>query len=75
LNRAARREIEAVVREIEKIETAVEPKFQEYFVDAMALPNKSDPFDILFSVIDRPERKSTGDNVAKSGRRRRRRAS
>ncbi|NNC76839.1 MAG: DUF4445 domain-containing protein [Woeseiaceae bacterium] len=75
LNRAARREIEAVVREIEKIETAVEPKFQEYFVDAMALPNKSDPFDILFSVIDRPERKSTGDNIAKSGRRRRRRAS
>ena len=40
LNVAARREIEKVVREVEKIETAIEPKFQEYFVDAMALPNK-----------------------------------
>ena len=32
LNVAARGDIEAVVRKVEKIETAVEPKFQEYFV-------------------------------------------
>ena len=32
-----------------KIETALEPKFQDYFVDAMAFPNKRDPFPNLFS--------------------------
>ena len=41
LNVAARREIEDVVRRVVKIETAIEPKFQEYFVDAMAIPNLS----------------------------------
>ncbi|MEM1199170.1 MAG: ASKHA domain-containing protein, partial [Pseudomonadota bacterium] len=36
LNSGARDEIERVVREIEKIETAVEERFQEHFVEAMA---------------------------------------
>ena len=66
----ARAEIEAVVRGVEKIETAVEPKFQEYFVDAMAIPNKRDAFPRLFSVVDRP---AAGPRSAGSGRRRRRR--
>ena len=35
LSRAARGEIERVVREVEKIETAVEPRFQEHFVNAI----------------------------------------
>ena len=70
LNVAARREIEEVVRRVEKIETAVEPKFQEYFVDAMALPNKSDKFPKLFSVVERPPAKTAGND---SGRPRRRR--
>jgi uncharacterized 2Fe-2S/4Fe-4S cluster protein (DUF4445 family) len=78
LNVAARREIESLVREIEKIETAVEPKFQEYFVDAMAIPNKSDEFPLLFSAVSKPAPKSAG-NAAPTGRagrggRRRRRA-
>lgn len=77
LNVAARREIETVVGEIEKIETAVEPKFQEYFVDAMAFPNKSDEFPNLFSVVNKPVPKNKVDNSAAGGqkRRRRRRAS
>ena len=29
---------------LEKIETAVEPKFQEHFVNAIAIPHKTDPF-------------------------------
>jgi len=70
LNVASRREIEAVVRGIEKIETAVEAKFQEYFVDAMAIPNKSDAFPLLFSEMRKPAPKS-GDNRKDSGRRRR----
>src|SRR5690606_4349051 len=44
LNRDHRREIEETVRHIEKIETALEPNFQQLFVNAMALPNKVDPF-------------------------------
>ena len=70
LNVPARAEIEAAVRRIEKIETAVEPKFQEYFVDAMAIPNKRDAFPRLFSVVTRPE---AGQESAGARRRRRRR--
>ena len=72
LNVAARKEIETVVRRIEKIETAVEPKFQEYFVDAMALPNKTDKFPNLFSVVDKPAPKTTGNDSDRPRRRRRR---
>ncbi len=72
LNVPARREIEAAVLDIEKIETAVEPKFQEYFVNAMAIPNKRDAFPRLFSVVDRP---AAQPDSAGTGRRRRRRAS
>jgi len=74
LNVAARREIETVVRKIEKIETAVEEKFQEYFVDAMALPNKSDEFPNLFSVVEKPAPKVIQANADKPRRRRRSRA-
>jgi uncharacterized 2Fe-2S/4Fe-4S cluster protein (DUF4445 family) len=65
LNTSTRAEIEATVRDIEKIETAVEPRFQEYFVDAMAIPNKSDAFPKLFSVVSGPPSKTrsvTSDN-------------
>ncbi len=44
LNTAGRDEIEEVVRRIEKIETAVEPKFQQHFIEAMAMPHKTAPF-------------------------------
>jgi uncharacterized 2Fe-2S/4Fe-4S cluster protein (DUF4445 family) len=75
LNRAARAEIEQVVRRIEKIETAVEPRFQEHFVGAMALPHASAPYPSLARVVDlpsRPEHRAPRD--AEPGRRRRRRA-
>lgn len=55
LNRAARAEIEAEVHEIEKIETAVEPRFQEHFVAATALPNAADPFTGLRRIVPLPE--------------------
>ncbi|RWF71359.1 MAG: DUF4445 domain-containing protein, partial [Mesorhizobium sp.] len=51
LNRGYRREIEETVSRIEKIETALEPKFQEHFVYAMALPNKVDPFPKLAAAV------------------------
>ncbi|MDB4076408.1 ASKHA domain-containing protein [Porticoccaceae bacterium] len=71
LNSQSRHVIETLVKNIEKIETALEPKFQDYFVDAMAFPNKTDPFPNLFSVVTRPEAKTVTDNGV--GRKRRRR--
>ena len=70
LNQHSRGMIEKLVMEIEKIETALEPRFQEYFVDAMAFPNKTDTFANLFSVVKRPLEKKVLS--AKSGRKRRR---
>jgi uncharacterized 2Fe-2S/4Fe-4S cluster protein (DUF4445 family) len=58
LNRDHRREIEQTVRKIEKIETALEPHFQQYFVNAMALPNKVDPFPQLAAAVPLPPRKA-----------------
>ncbi|WP_289041728.1 ASKHA domain-containing protein [uncultured Aliiroseovarius sp.] len=77
LNRAARAEIEQTVRNIHKIETAVEPRFQEHFVNASALPNASDPFPILRGIVDLPDpsfNTASGDGED-GGRRRRRRRS
>jgi uncharacterized 2Fe-2S/4Fe-4S cluster protein (DUF4445 family) len=73
LNLSARSEIEKVVRSIEKIETATEPKFQDYFVDAMAIPNKLDPFPKLFAVVDRPPPKTAALTVRKRAKRSRQR--
>ena len=73
LNRDYRREIEQTVTEIEKIETALEPKFQEHFVYAMALPNKVDRFPRLGEVVTLPEKSGAaevGDNPAGGPRRR-----
>ena len=56
LDQRARGDIEALVRRVEKIETAVEPRFQEFFVEAMALPHLSDPFVELRKVVTLPQR-------------------
>jgi len=54
LNRASRTEIEGVVRRVEKVETAVEPRFQEHFVAAMAIPHATDPYPRLGSAVELP---------------------
>ncbi|NBN78346.1 DUF4445 domain-containing protein [Microvirga tunisiensis] len=72
LSRKHRREVEEIVRGIEKIETALEPDFQAHFVNAMALPNKADPFEKLRAAVALPEPKGGGDGPD-GGRRRRRR--
>lgn len=76
LNRDHRREIEQTVAHIEKIETALEPHFQQLFVNAMALPNKVDPFPELAKVVTLPERKVLSDDGGggEGGGRRRRRS-
>ena len=78
LSGAARREIEAVVRTVEKIETAVEPRFQQHFVEAMAFPHKTAAYPHLSAVTELPARRSgyrdgsNGSDSPDRGRRRRR---
>jgi uncharacterized 2Fe-2S/4Fe-4S cluster protein (DUF4445 family) len=70
VNRAARVEIERVVRSVEKIETAVEPRFQEHFVHAMAIPHGTDPYVRLARSVPLPAKRLA--EVAKQSRRGRR---
>ena len=73
LNKKGRDEIESVVRRIEKIETAVEPKFQQHFVEAMALPHKTADFVNLKKVVTLPPLKTVVVTDEEGGGRRRRR--
>ena len=76
LSGAARREIEGVVRQVEKIETAVEPRFQEHFVEAMAIPHRTAPNPHLERAVTLPARRGAGPadrgGDQRAGRRRRR---
>lgn len=56
LDAQARTDIENLVRRVEKIETAVEPRFQAFFVEAMAIPHLNDPFPELQKQVTLPER-------------------
>jgi len=68
LNAGSRREIAEVARRIVKIETALEPRFQEHFVAAMALPHKTDDFPNLAEAVTLPVRSA----ATRPDRRRRR---
>ena len=68
----SRVEIEEVVRRIEKIETAIEPKFQDHFVAANAIPHKNDPFPELTKVVNLPKVHFNLSSENKMRRRRRR---
>lgn len=72
-NLAARREIERVVREITKVETAIEPKFQEHFVNANAIPHATDAFPELHKIVSLPNVSFNTGGEDGGGRRRRRR--
>jgi len=69
----ARLEIEREVRRIEKIETAVESRFQEHFVEAMAIPHKTAGFPELAKVVPLPTPVQISPEGVPAGRRRRRR--
>ncbi len=65
LNRAHRREVAEIVRTIAKIETALEPRFQALFVDAMAFPNAQDPFPRLSKSIKLPDTPASSHDPAR----------
>ena len=60
LSGAARAEIEDVVRTVTKIETAIEPRFQEHFVEALAIPHRTAPYPNLARVVELPARPESG---------------
>jgi uncharacterized 2Fe-2S/4Fe-4S cluster protein (DUF4445 family) len=71
-SRDHRAEVEALVRRIEKIETALEPRFQEHFVHAMALPNGRDAFPHLAAAVTLPAPRAAGaSETRRRGNRRR----
>ncbi len=71
LDHEARSEIERLVRRVEKIETAIEPRFQQHFIEAMAIPHKTAPFTQLRKVvaIPAPIAAEQGESARPRGRR------
>ncbi|MBH69135.1 MAG: drug:proton antiporter [Rhodospirillaceae bacterium] len=55
LNHAERATVEQLVNHIEKIETAVEPNFQTYFIEAMTIPHKTAPYEELRKTVSLPK--------------------
>ena len=73
LSRGSRAEIARLVRRVEKIETAIEPRFQEHFVAANAIPHATAPYARLRATVSLPE-VSFGATGSRGGGRRRHRA-
>ncbi|WP_435258864.1 ASKHA domain-containing protein [Thioclava sp. FR2] len=70
---AARSQIEKTVHDIHKVETAIEPRFQEHFVNANAIPHAVDPFPELGLIVTLPDVSfNTASGGGDSNRRRRR---
>ncbi len=73
LNAAKRSEIEQIVTQIEKVETAIAPKFQDHFIEAMAIPHKTAPYPRLRKIARIPDTApSPPPGTGEGGRRRRR---
>ena len=69
LDSTSRPLIEALVRRIEKVETAIEPRFQHHFVEAMAIPHKTATYEHLRKVVDLPAPKESTSQTETRGRR------
>ena len=73
LNKARRAESAHVARNVHYIETAIDPHFQEEFVNAMHLPNRADPFPHLQAIGALPAQACPPEEDARAKRRRERR--
>ena len=73
-NVKSRADIEKIVRQVIKVETALEPKFQDHFVAANAIPHKTDTFTNLKKIVTLPDvsfnTRSQHDSTARKRRRR-----
>ncbi len=68
LDATARATIEDLVRRVEKIETAIEPRFQAHFVDAMAIPHKTAAYTELRKVVTLPAPRESAAQGARGRR-------
>ncbi|NBP07576.1 MAG: DUF4445 domain-containing protein [Gammaproteobacteria bacterium] len=73
LDVGSRATIEEVVRRVEKIETAIEPRFQAHFVEAMAIPHKRFANPELSKVVNLPAPKESAAQASAARVRRSRR--
>ena len=64
LDNASRKTIEELVRRVEKIETAIEPKFQAHFVEAMGIPHSTAAYPNLRKAVQLPEPKTAAPRVS-----------
>ena len=71
LSAQQREEVAQAVIDIEKIETATEPRFQDLFVSAMAFPHATVPSPHLAQIITLPERIESETSGGRGRRRRR----
>jgi len=69
-NIAARKGIEEQVARIHKVETAIEPRFQEHFVAASAIPHATDRFPELSKIVTLPQVSHNTGGGGEGGRRR-----
>jgi uncharacterized 2Fe-2S/4Fe-4S cluster protein (DUF4445 family) len=69
LDATSRATIEGLVRSIEKMETAIEPRFQQHFVEAMAIPHKTADYTHLRRVVELPAPKESASQGQTRGRR------
>jgi len=72
LDSTSRTAIEDLVRRVEKVETAIEPRFQAHFVHAMAIPHKTADYPELRKAVRLPAAKESAAQAAARGRRGRR---
>src|SRR6202790_3110038 len=72
LDSTSRGVIETLVTRIEKVETAIESRFQHHFVEAMAIPHKTAGYANLRKVVDLPAPKESTSQTETRGRRPRR---
>ena len=70
-NVASRNAIEETVHHIHKVETAIEPRFQEHFVNATAIPHATESFPHLIGVATLPHNNFNTAGASREGRRRR----
>ena len=69
IDNSSRHTIEELVRRVEKIETAIEPKFQAHFVAAMGIPHSSETYPNLRKVVRLPAAKTAAPRAGSRGRR------
>jgi uncharacterized 2Fe-2S/4Fe-4S cluster protein (DUF4445 family) len=69
LDNASRKTIEELVRRVQKIETAIEPRFQAHFVAAMGIPHSTAAYPNLRQAVRLPAPKAAPVRAGSRGRR------